>query len=729
MSKWEKIIQHNLWLKNAFAKFLLSIIKSINQKELIQVLYNNDSQMNEIIIKESSKPIVDIFNFRNKKYSIINRKNIKYSTKNNLFERKIDLLYYCLLQFKGLIRYLYYHGIDKEEIRKISHYITYKKINKGQYIFRYNEKYNALYGLINGKVEIRSINSIDYMNIFKNDLMKDNFNNIDFKEEIPFENFMSDCEDDGKNESEEEKENIKNNQNNLFKKNLKKKNNKKKEKKKSEKNNKLKLKFYYSDYKDGDNDSIDSLKFINEEELDNKIDQMILLERIKQIDLTIKYKKVKKKTKIKPIKIIKAIQKTQTPNTPFSKITLDKFIRDFENIEIIINEGECFGELNLVNKNYINYPIYCAEESDFFILEKEFFKKILLKSFIKSHKHKIRFIADKFPLLKKEMKTSNLLNQVIPTYYEKETLIYSPFDKAEFLYLVYQGECNLIFIENAKKKEDYLIETNNRQIISKILIGGIAGFESCINDNNNYENALFVSKKFTLLFKINVNFISQIYPYFKKSIIPLYKEQKKIFNDLNKKKLKVKLNLWLKKKEYDMKLKNIEKNIFEKQKMFSNNKHIHRSCLSCDSNIFNNNNKNNNNNNNNKILQKKICNLKLFNEENFKIPINKNYILKNLNTNYSKNHKKENNLKIIHRNCLSSKNSMINIYSNLAKKKKYEKKYHTLNSFSIYNSNSAKSLSNEHIKKRNFFLNHIFKNYRTGKFDLPLVTQILNSDS
>ena len=69
------------------------------------------------------------------------------------------------------------------------------------------------------------------------------------------------------------------------------------------------------------------------------------------------------------------------------------------------------------------------------------------------------------------MKTSNLLNQVIPTYYEKETLIYSPFDKAEFLYLVYQGECNLILIENAKKKEDYLIETNNRTIISKILIG------------------------------------------------------------------------------------------------------------------------------------------------------------------------------------------------------------------------------------------------------------------
>ena len=41
------------------------------------------------------------------------------------------------------------------------------------------------------------------------------------------------------------------------------------------------------------------------------------------------------------------------------------------------------------------------------------------------------------------MKTSNLLNQVITINFEKETLMYSPFDKAEFLYLVYQGECNL----------------------------------------------------------------------------------------------------------------------------------------------------------------------------------------------------------------------------------------------------------------------------------------------
>jgi hypothetical protein len=122
--------------------------------------------------------------------------------------------------------------------------------------------------------------------------------------------------------------------------------------------------------------------------------------------------------------------------------------------------------------------------------------------------------------------------------------------------------------------------------------------------------------------------------------------------------------------------------------------------------------------------------LKLINKENIKKPINKNYILKNLKTSNSKLFKKENNLKIFHRNCLSSKNSMINIYSNSVKKKKFEKNYHTLNSFSIYNSNSAKSLSNDYrIKKKYIFLNHIFTNYKTGKFDLPLVSQILNSDS
>ena len=717
MSKWKKVIKHNSWMK-VFKKYLLKVIKTINQKELVRDLFNTELEMNDLIIKEASKPIIDIFNFQNKRNSIIKEKNIKVSTKKLLLERKVEILTFCLLQFKGLIRYLHYHGVGKEDIKKMSNYITHKKVKKGKYIFRNNERSDALYGLIKGKIELRRLDSFDYTNKFKIELMNDNFSSIDFENNIPFENFMSDCEDDGKNESENEEE----------------KEEKEEEEEEEEYNNKYnnynnkynnKYNNYYINYshqnnKD-ENELNESFKFINEEDLDYQIDKKIYLERKKEIDLSIKYKEEKEK-KNEIINIIKAIKKHQTPKTPFSKETLDKFIREFEYIENILYQGECFGELNLVNKNFLNSPIYCIEDSDFFILEREFFNKILLKSFIKSHKNKIRFIADKFPLFKNEMKTSNLLNQVIPKYFEKETLIYSPFDKAEFLYLVYQGECNLISVDNAKNKEDYMIKTNKRKIISKILIGGIAGFESCLNGIKNYENALIVSQEYSVLFKINVNYISQIYKGFKKSILPLYQEQKKIFRDLNKKNIKIKLNLWLKQKDYEMKLKNNKDKNQNKKFLFNKNKHIHRSCLSGDGIIFNNLN-----------LQKKICNIN--NTENNKLQkrniIKTNFIFKSLSKEkLAKNIK--NQKKTLFKNyCLTIKNSMYNIYSNTVKKF-CDKDFSSLNNISLYNSSSSKTrftYSNDNLlNKKNVLFNKILTNYKTGKFELPFVTQIINSD-
>ena len=713
MSKWKKVIKHNSWMK-VFKKYLLKVIKTINQKELVRDLFNTELEMNDLIIKEASKPIIDIFNFQNKRNSIIKEKNIKVSTKKLLLERKVEILTFCLLQFKGLIRYLHYHGVGKEDIKKMSNYITHKKVKKGKYIFRNNERSDALYGLIKGKIELRRLDSFDYTNKFKIELMKDNFSSIDFENNIPFENFMSDCEDDGKNESENEEEkeeeeeeeeeynNKYNNYNNKY----------------NNKYNNYYINYSHQNNKD-ENELNESFKYINEEDLDYQIDKKIYLERKKEIDLSIKYKEEKEK-KNEIINIIKAIKKHQTPKTPFSKETLDKFIREFEYIENILYQGECFGELNLVNKNFLNSPIYCIEDSDFFILEREFFNKILLKSFIKSHKNKIRFIADKFPLFKNEMKTSNLLNQVIPKYFEKETLIYSPFDKAEFLYLVYQGECNLISVENAKNKEDYMIKTNKRKIISKILIGGIAGFESCLNGIKNYENALIVSQEYSVLFKINVNYISQIYKGFKKSILPLYQEQKKIFRDLNKKNIKIKLNLWLKQKDYEMKLKNNKNQ--NKKFLFNKNKHIHRSCLSGDGIIFNNLN-----------LQKKICNIN--NTENNKLQkrniIKTNFIFKSLSKEkLAKNIK--NQKKTLFKNyCLTIKNSMYNIYSNTVKKF-CDKDFSSLNSISLYNSSSSKTRftnSNDNLlNKRKALFNKILTNYKTGKFELPFVTQIINSD-
>ena len=57
MSKWKKVIKHNSWMK-VFKKYLLKVIKTINQKELVRDLFNTELEMNDLIIKEASKPII-----------------------------------------------------------------------------------------------------------------------------------------------------------------------------------------------------------------------------------------------------------------------------------------------------------------------------------------------------------------------------------------------------------------------------------------------------------------------------------------------------------------------------------------------------------------------------------------------------------------------------------------------------------------------------------------------
>ena len=74
---------------------------------------------------------------------------------------------------------------------------------------------------------------------------------------------------------------------------------------------------------------------------------------------------------------------------------------------------------------------------------------------------------------------------------------------------------------------------------------------------------------------------------------------------------------------------------------------------------------------------------------------------------------------------------MYNIYSNTVKKF-CDKDFSSLNNISLYNSSSSKTrftYSNDNLlNKKNVLFNKILTNYKTGKFELPFVTQIINSD-
>ena len=128
----------------------------------------------------------------------------------------------------------------------------------------------------------------------------------------------------------------------------------------------------------------------------------------------------------------------------------------------------CFGEWGLVYSIPRTTSIYCIEDCDLFYLEKDYFNRILASKFAQSDSNKINFLIRTFPIFKTDIKVGHILTKIVPLFFENETIVYTPFDKAENLYVVYQGECTLVLIENAISKDDYFIRKTNYTTISRL---------------------------------------------------------------------------------------------------------------------------------------------------------------------------------------------------------------------------------------------------------------------
>ena len=118
----------------------------------------------------------------------------------------------CLLKFNGLLRYMYFQGLNHDDINKMAHFIRHTFRKKGEYVFRQNDKSDALYGVIKGKAVIRLVNTIDYTKKFLSEASNgvDFYNNHD--QNINIQYFMSDCEIESE---EENKENLIENENDI----------------------------------------------------------------------------------------------------------------------------------------------------------------------------------------------------------------------------------------------------------------------------------------------------------------------------------------------------------------------------------------------------------------------------------------------------------------------------------------------------------------------------------
>jgi len=282
-------------------------------------------------------------------------------------------------------------------------------------------------------------------------------------------------------------------------------------------------------------------------------------------------KKEKRKKKIK--KLIKAISYHQTPDEPLEGKVLNELIKKFELEKFSLSDGMCFGEWGLIYDIRRTTSIYAVEDTDLFYLEKEPFNRILCQKFLKSDNDKVKFIINRFPIFRKEIKIRHILTKVVPLFFDKNTIVYTPYDKAENLYLLYQGECALCNLEKHSNKEDFIMNITKLKTLSQLTSGAMTGFESCEKEEKNYNSCLLVTKEYTVLLKLNVKYFEGFYKDFKESLIPLINEQKsfikKLLNDKKffKEKYDIK-NIVSKKRKIEKAIKDAIKG--EKQTKFKN---------------------------------------------------------------------------------------------------------------------------------------------------------------
>ena len=552
-----------------FAMFFLSKLREYEEVELQKKFLLGDYDYNEVLIRESSKPIYKkklTFESLTKK----KKSEIMLFSCENSNERNVNLIYLTLLKFNGLIKYMNFQDLLNDDIRKISCYIKHKYMSKGQYLFRQFDKSDAMYGVITGKVGIRLVSPIDYTKKFHSLISKGDFDTDESLQNIPEEYFMSDLEEE--NEDSDDKEyqpeidddDSIDEKSNILKEYISKRleiNEKESDENRNEIINKMKeqddkiLKTITEISKDIDltNNNTDSSshtkktkkKMSTEDYLDTIIDYAISLEEKKKTKKSIDNEilhlfKKKSKNKIKnqfkdlnkkkSSKIIKAIQKHQAPDNNMSNDELSQFILDFEIERALLSEGMCFGEWGILYNIPRTTSIYCNTDTNLFYLNKKYFDRILAKKFTESDMKKIKFILSTIPSLKKDYKMGKMLTKILPLFCERGDIIYTPFDKAETMYIVYKGECAFYKLKtNIKEKEDINIE--KMQMINRLYKGGIGGLEACIK-GMKYKFCLVVTTPMTIIYKVEVNFMLQMYKTFREDILPLYNEQKKLFDNL-----------------------------------------------------------------------------------------------------------------------------------------------------------------------------------------------------
>ncbi len=564
----------NLKVAKILTEFVLTKYREISGRQLQNEIFQMEKNEEDILIEEISKKITNHLPNQKKKNNNIKeerRKSILFDRNDSKLKtiRNVDAIHLTLLKFKGLKRYMSYQGLCSQDIRNFSCYIKHKFYEKGAYIVRQYDKSDALYGIINGCIEVRELETIektkDIFLSIANDNGEDDEEMEKIYKKIPYDYFLSDIESDVDNDNEENdnKDNKSDNENN--------------------KNNKI--------YENDENDDDDYLINLNKlkRRYKKKLKTVQYTNPLKQkfnLDFSNPENNFKNLLKKKRNSIIKkvAIEEHQTPIDKLEGQILEYFKLEFEEKRVTLKKGMCFGEWGIVYNIPRTTSIYCPVDTNIFYLEKKYFNKILLSKFLESDLKKVQFILDRIPIFKKDLKIRNLLTKIPPEFFEKNHIVYTPFDEANTIYLVYKGECiigELPFYVNNKK--EYLNKFDQIKTLSFLDEGGIAGLESS-QGFKNYKHCLIIKKEFTILLKLNVEYLNKIYLDFGESIQSLYNKQNhrieefKSESNLNKKRIKIRaqiLNELEFQKELDKPIKIKKDNLLKLNKSIFNNEKFH----------------------------------------------------------------------------------------------------------------------------------------------------------
>ena len=378
---------------------------------------------NEILIDELKKPIpegeANLLQLDSDKLNnYLNNSNNHYN-----LDRNINTMLNIIMRNKNCQRYFIFNSLSEKYIRLLLTFSTHEHYLKGAPIYKNNSKPNACYLVIKGKVSLRSLNQEK----IKNEINKKSKNFLSIFNKIEIEDKFN-----GK-------------------------------------------------YYDEDEDKISVNNFVSKTNIIINQQDDNVIKIMTPITSKKNFRKLFRRSFTKDYNLFqKELQENQNPQ----KIVQDKIlIQDLNELQRNLSceiksfeVGDFFGEWDLILDKPHPESAYAEENTDLLVLNKKYFDKYLLKQLIKADNERRIFLTKRIAFLH----INNVVN-LKPEFYDKDKIIYTPFDFAKEFYIVYKGRGALKQIKNpeCKKKKDIIFHKNDMKTLYLVDKGCVVGLEAC----------------------------------------------------------------------------------------------------------------------------------------------------------------------------------------------------------------------------------------------------------